>query len=84
MPYIKNMRRELIDAGDRPESAGELNYKLTKILLDYLGPDFNYQRINDAVGALECCKMELYRRLVAPYEDVKIASNGDVYPLIGV
>lgn len=30
------------------------------------------------LGMLECCKMELYRRHVAPYEDEKIIENGDV------
>ena len=31
------------------------------------------------MGALECAKLELYRRVAAPYEDVKIMENGDVY-----
>ncbi len=35
---------------------------------------------NAVVGALECAKLELYRRMVAPYENGKIAENGDVYP----
>jgi hypothetical protein len=30
------------------------------------------------IGALENCKMELYRRKIAPYEDIKIEENGDV------
>lgn len=30
-------------------------------------------------GALECTKLELYRRRVADYEDQKIADNGDAY-----
>jgi hypothetical protein len=34
---------------------------------------------NDVIGALECCKLELYRRMVAPYENTKIKENGDVY-----
>jgi len=28
---------------------------------------------------LECSKMELYRRIAAPYEDDKSRLNGDVY-----
>jgi len=32
----------------------------------------------DVLGALECAKLEFYRRLVAVYEDVKIRENGDV------
>lgn len=33
-------------------------------------------------GAIECAKLEFYRRVAAPYEDKKIAENGDVYPAI--
>jgi hypothetical protein len=39
-----------------------------------------YADFNAAIGALECCKSELYRRMVGPYEDQAIARNGDVYP----
>jgi hypothetical protein len=39
----------------------------------------NYQTVNDIVGALEGAKMEFYRRAAAPYEDLKIKENGDVY-----
>ena len=31
------------------------------------------------IGVLECAKLELYRRVAAPYEDDKIDENGDVY-----
>ena len=31
------------------------------------------------IGALECAKLELYRRIAAPYEDTKIQENGEVY-----
>lgn len=34
---------------------------------------------SEIIGALECCKLELYRRIAAPYEDIKIGENGDVY-----
>ena len=36
-------------------------------------------RINELVGVLECAKIELYRRIAAPYEDDKSRINGDVY-----
>jgi hypothetical protein len=32
------------------------------------------------VGALEQAKDEFRRRVVHPYEDLKIKENGDVYP----
>jgi hypothetical protein len=78
MPYIKQADRLRLDTSS-PMTAGELNYELTLIVQTYLGKDYNYQKINDAVGALESAKLELYRRLVAPYEDKKIKDNGDVY-----
>ena len=58
---------------------GNLNYIISKILSDVYAHPLSYRNINDAVGMLECCKMELYRRL-AFYEDQKIVENGDVYP----
>jgi len=84
MPYITQEDREEM-VWRSPENAGELNYILTRIVLEYLtsNPETsykaNYQRYNDAMGALEGCKLELYRRAIAPYEDKKIQENGDVY-----
>ena len=62
------------------KSPGELNYLITEICQDYiLDKGLSYQTLNDVLGALEGCKLELYRRRVAPYEDGKIQANGDVY-----
>lgn len=85
MPYIKQHMRDLIDIHKKDgcfhvaEHSGELNYMITVILKDYLGEYLNYDRINAAIGALECAKLELYRRIAAPYEDEKMKDNGDVY-----
>ncbi len=38
-----------------------------------------YATIVEAIGALECAKLELYRRLAADYEDQKCKQNGDVF-----
>jgi hypothetical protein len=81
MPYISQFRREAIgpDGWDDSQNAGELNYTLTLIVHDYWERNGqNYQAFNDIIGALEGCKLELYRRKVAPYEDDKIKENGDV------
>lgn len=88
MPYIKPKLRELIDETLAPvmvhvvryAPVGEVNYILTRVLLTWIeaGPT-NYDRINAVIGVLECAKLEMYRRLAAPYEDAKKASNGDVY-----
>jgi hypothetical protein len=64
---------------DLPRTEGELNYMITLLVTLYLGPKPNYVKHNSAIGALECAKLELYRRKVAPYEDTKILENGDVY-----
>jgi len=61
------------------ETAGEVNYIITVIIDHYLSQEMNYQRINDMIGALECAKLELYRKLVSPYEDQKCIANGEVY-----
>lgn len=87
MPYIKPERRAEFDEmalqGRHPITAvaGELNYELTLKCIKYMDiHGTNYQVLNDIVGALECAKLEIYRRIAAPYEDKKIAENGDVYP----
>lgn len=82
MPYIKEEQRASL--GERfingAEDAGELNYVLTKTILNYFKWNGGrYQQINDVIGALEGAKLEFYRRIVAPYEDSKIKENGDVY-----
>jgi hypothetical protein len=79
MPYIR--ATDKARATTDPTTPGELNFALTKLVQRFLanhGPT-NYTAINAAVGALECCKLELYRRLAVPYEDAKITENGDVY-----
>lgn len=79
MPYIKTEdRRQLEKRG--AVTAGELNYLFTKTALRYLlNTKVDYQHYNDIVGALECCKLEFYRRQIAHYEDEKRKLNGDVF-----
>ena len=80
MPYIPQERRA--EAANAPTNAGELNYAITRLVRDYLHRlvlPFNYQDINDVLGALEGAKAEFYRRVAQPYEDGKCATNGDVY-----
>lgn len=86
MPYIKQAERKVIDRLpiDRifesvEAEPGNLNYALTRLCHEYLRRGGKrYKTMNDIVGALEGCKMEFYRRTVAPYEDAKIEENGDV------
>jgi len=80
MPYIKQKRRLQIEEGDTIDTCGELNYAITKLIVDYLeNRGEKYQTYNDIIGALEGIKLELYRRKIAPYEDMKKDANGDVY-----
>lgn len=87
MPYIKPEKRkkyekvldELIGIlKSLPVEGvdGELNYVVTKILKGVY--PLRYFHLNRAVGVLECIKQEFYRRVAAPYEDVKIRESGDV------
>ena len=90
MPYIKQEDRKLfdkvlkkfeeiahLDGHELP--AGKLNYLISSIIKSTLGDNPNYARYNEIIGMLECCKLELYRRMVAKYEDSKATLNGDVY-----
>lgn len=80
MPYINKARRLDIEFTHQAETAGELNYLLTLTCLDYVQRHGKtYEHLSEAVSALECAKLELYRRLVAPYEDQKIQENGDLH-----
>jgi hypothetical protein len=87
MPYIKPERRTkytkileeltgMLKALPPEEIDGELNYVVTRILKEVY--PLRYYHINKAVGVLECIKQEFYRRVAAPYEDLKIKESGDV------
>ena len=82
MPYITSEARQKFHTLPRPQTAGELNYVFTKLWLNYLmdhgGP--SYHTFNEIVGAFECAKLELYRKHIVPYEQMKEQENGDVYP----
>jgi len=85
MPYIDEDARARLATGDAPSTPGELNYAVTMLVDAYLRQSaedagrVRYAHLNEAIGVLECAKLELYRRVAAPYEDEKIAESGDVY-----
>lgn len=82
MPYIdKEARDNLGEIQSTPNNASELNYVITQLLDDYISRKggLKYSILNEVIGVMECSKLEIYRRLVAPYEDIKIEENGDVY-----
>ena len=99
MPYIKQEDRKkfddilnlfqqksgkLLQEMDRSFLVGELNYLISRILHIWVHHNgLCYTTLNSAIGVLECCKQELYRQIVAPYEDKKKEENGSVSHLDG-
>jgi hypothetical protein len=81
VPYVADSRRPMLRPHHGPAvTAGELNYQLTRLVNAYIEEHgLEYRTINDVLGALEGAKLEFYRRVAVPYEDGKIAQNGDVY-----
>jgi len=85
MPYIKKDRRaqlrgpleELENCYESETRDGDLNYIISTLIDGWYFT--TYKDLNAAIGVLECVKQEFYRRVAAPYEDQKIAENGDVY-----
>ena len=74
-----------LSAGTYPLAVLTAHYGRPK-LVGYLGPidtidakGLRYEHLNAVVGALDSCKAEFQRRVVAPYEDKKAGENGDVY-----
>jgi hypothetical protein len=80
MPYLDQGVRASIDSGRKSMKPGELNYELSRLVDGYITRHgLGYSAINDVIGALECAKLEVYRRVAAPYEDIKSRDNGEVY-----
>lgn len=94
MPYIKQESRDQLDPAIEDllialmkrtvngmqvlPSPGDYNYIITT-LLDMGYKNTTYETVNTVIGILECVKQEYYRRVAAPYEDMKMQLNGDVY-----
>lgn len=94
MPYIQEHSRQVLDphidaliaelglaggTGGIGYAVGELNYIFTRLIVAALGNLPKYVDYNAAIGVLESCKLELYRRAVAGYENGKADEHGDVY-----
>lgn len=84
MPYIKQEDRikfktEIKNLSENIETAGELNYVISKLLHNYLDKkNLCYQTLNEIQGVISCATFEFNRRVVSPYEDKKIKENGDI------
>lgn len=89
MPYIEEDARTRLNTAVQPlldelrkntPTEGELNYLVCTLVKGYIASHGDsYATFNAAIGCLECARLEIYRRLVAPYEDKKIELNGDVF-----
>lgn len=79
MPYISTHDRYEIGKGVPPQTAGELNFAMTILAINYLvNNGVSYQTIADISSAFTEGLAEFRRRVTAPYEDKKIQENGDL------
>ncbi len=94
MPYIPAKDRPRLDAhidalakelkavaaeyGYDGAFAGLLNYACTTLALKVI-PAKRYWAIALVTGVFKNIADEFYRRFAAPYEDIQIERNGDVY-----
>ena len=91
MPYVSQEARNkyedaiqemvdlLVSTVDENAAKGEINYIICSTIARYIQEKgIRYHRLNDFVGVLNICFAELYRRIVAPYEDSAIEKNGDI------
>ena len=82
MPYIKQESRPKMDmvvetmADVEVKANGDLNYILFKFCKNYVNPSYNNYK--NFIGELRQCATEIERRILGPYEDLKIKENGDV------
>ncbi len=81
MPYVEQYRRQKLDQiVELMEDAGivangDLNYILYKFAMKKCN---SYNTYKNYLGELAEVSAEIRRRLLAPYEETKIISNGDV------
>jgi len=92
MPYITQQQREPLAESidtllniitDNDGLEGKLNYIISSIVSGILETEgVNYTILNKMIGVLECAKLELYRCMASPYEDLKLEENGEVYGVV--
>ena len=86
-PKIQEIVDEIVIVSDNDKEKiwGVLNYVVTMICLFTIKRVFiklkGYSLLQRFIGLIECVKLEVYRRLVAPYEDGKAIENSDVFDI---
>jgi len=93
MPYIQSSARKVLDpiieqlalqvstvsGGTFESEAGTLNYAITRLILELFPRKAKYWQYALVKGVLSDIQDEFYRRKTVAYEDMKIATAGDVY-----
>lgn len=82
MPYVKQERRSdlnkvvvaMTEAGVKAD--GDLNYILYRFCKYHVTPSYNNYK--NFCAELHQAETEIERRLLGPYEDMKIEEHGDV------
>lgn len=67
------------------ESKGDLNYAICELVGRLIIDDtISYTKMSEWIDAVHNAETELRRRLLNPYEDIKILENGDVPSFAGI
>ncbi len=84
MPYIKKETRDLYSEEIEKlhhviDYKGDLNYVISELVGKLiLRTGMSYTNASEWIDAVHDAECELRRRLLDPYEDIKIMENGDV------
>jgi hypothetical protein len=90
VPYILKERRtpiepHLNEASKNVSDVGDLTYSFYVLCVNYVRiHGLRFGTCCGIMGALLCCALEFYRRIVADYEGKKIQENGDVVSTVQV
>ena len=90
MPYILEKDRPkfakaIEDLAIKIESKGDLNYVISDLVGRLiLKTKISYTQISEWIDGVDGAERELTRRLLDPYEDIKIEENGDVPSFITI
>lgn len=87
MPYIRQDRREMLDAKIEAlqdqlllmgDVSGDLNYVISRLVGHQFRTERSYDTIALVTGVLENVKQEFYSRAAGPYERAAAIKNGDI------
>ena len=90
MPYILDEDRPKFDKAIEDltsiiDAKGDLNYTICELVGQLiLKTKISYTQISEWIDGVHGAERELTRRLLNPYEDIKIEENGDVPSFITI